>query len=106
MMKGGSLPATVVGFKYIVVVSGQSGVQEWDSDDFVNISDRVVSDNPKRRSMVIGDKVVDKVTDYRGTITARCEYLNGTKTYCVEAKHEKPGEYWFEESRLLSLEDQ
>ena len=107
MMKGGSLPATVVGFKYIVVISGQPGVSEWDADDVVNISDRVVSDNPKRRSIVIGDKVKDAVSGFQGVITAICHYKFSTQ-YEVTGRSvddKTPDSIWLDTDRLMLIKE-
>ena len=51
----------------------------------------------------IKDTVRDIVTDYYGMITARVEYFNGNKQYLVEARGERPNEFWFTEERLLIL---
>jgi hypothetical protein len=34
----------------------------------------------------LGSKVKDKVTGFKGTVTARIEYLNGCIQYCVMPK--------------------
>jgi len=39
----------------------------------------------------LGEKVKDRVTGFKGTITARIEYLNGCLQYCVEPKVGKEG---------------
>jgi len=39
----------------------------------------------------LGEKVKDKVTGFKGTITSRIEYLNGCRQYCVEPKVGKEG---------------
>lgn len=39
----------------------------------------------------LGEKVKDRVTGFKGTITSRIEYLNGCLQYCVEPKVGKEG---------------
>ncbi len=39
----------------------------------------------------LGAKVKDTVTGFKGTTTARIEYLNGCRQYCVESKLDKEG---------------
>lgn len=41
----------------------------------------------------LGAKVKDTVTGFKGTITARLEYLNGCRQYCVEPKLDKEGKH-------------
>ena len=54
----------------------------------------------------LGTKVRDKITEFEGTIIARCEYLNG----CVQdqLEGEEPtrpaGEIWLDEQRLVATE--
>lgn len=53
-----------------------------------------------------GLKAVDKVTGFKGTITARCDYLDGTKQYMVTAKApmdgKAPESIWIDESRVIA----
>lgn len=39
----------------------------------------------------LGTCVKDRVTGFKGTITARIEYLNGCLQYCIESKLDKEG---------------
>lgn len=39
----------------------------------------------------LGEKVKDIITGWKGTVTARIEYLNGCLQYCVESKVDKEG---------------
>lgn len=49
----------------------------------------------------IGFGVEDQVTGYKGVITARAEYADGTRQYRVEAGiNGTPVEHWFDEARL------
>ena len=52
----------------------------------------------------LGAKVRDTVTDFEGTITARNEWLNGCKQYCLKAKVKKDGAIkdgeWIDEGQL------
>ena len=56
----------------------------------------------------LGDKVKDTVTGFKGTITARIEYLNGCLQYCVEPKVGKEGKvekhYYVDEGQLELIE--
>ena len=50
----------------------------------------------------LGAEVTDSITDFEGTIVARCEYLNGCIQYQLEGDEPtKPGgEVWIDEQRL------
>ena len=51
-----------------------------------------------------GAKVRDKLTNFRGFVTARCEYLNGSVQYEVIPEQLKAGalksSHWMDEQRL------
>jgi len=50
-------------------------------------------------------QVKDSITGFKGTITARCEYITGCRQYLVTAKgkSDKLGEsQWFDEARILT----
>jgi len=52
----------------------------------------------------LGDDIKDTVTGFRGTITARIEYLNGCIQYCVEPKVGKEMKmekhHWIDEGQI------
>ena len=51
--------------------------------------------------MKLGDSVIDSVTGFGGTITARCEYLHGTPRVLVErSPGDKEDTRWYDESRV------
>lgn len=58
----------------------------------------------KQFKIKMGAKVKDSVTDFRGVVTARAEYLTGCRQYLVQPKADK-GKFvegnWFDEDRLL-----
>ena len=39
----------------------------------------------------LGEKVKDTITGFKGTVTARIEYLNGCLQYCIEPRVGKEG---------------
>lgn len=50
-----------------------------------------------------GDKVVEKITGFSGTITGTCFYLTGCNQYLITAKSDKnkePMAIWYDEGRL------
>jgi hypothetical protein len=49
----------------------------------------------------LGAKVKDSLTGFVGTVTARCEYLNGGPRVMLEGNDStgRPVEHWFNESR-------
>jgi len=56
----------------------------------------------------LGEKVKDTVTGFKGTITARIEYLNGCIQYCVEPKVGKEMKmekhHWIDEGQVELIE--
>ena len=52
----------------------------------------------------LGAEARDRVTGYRGVITARCQHLTGCNTYGVMRKADDKGEiadpHWFDEQRI------
>lgn len=60
----------------------------------------------------IGDRVVDTISAYRGIVTARCEYADGTVRLLVEAEGIEPKAgtpiegVWFDEGRLLVMDEE
>lgn len=55
----------------------------------------------------LGNKVRSIVSGFKGTITAKCEYLHSTTTYAVTAPEPVNGEVkieWFSASELI-IED-
>jgi hypothetical protein len=52
----------------------------------------------------LGEVVMDKVTKFNGTATARIQYLNGTTSYQVTAPVDKDGKpidpQWIDENQL------
>ena len=54
----------------------------------------------------LGKKVEDFINGFKGTVIARCEYLNGCIQYQLEGDEPtKPGmEIWLDEQRLVSEE--
>jgi len=54
-----------------------------------------------------GIRVKDQVSGFEGTITARVEYLNGCRQYCVEPKLDKEGKVqdhkYIDEGQLESI---
>lgn len=52
-----------------------------------------------------GDTVRD-VTGFTGVVTARSEFMNGCRRYCVETtgKADDTKEYWFDEGRLTLVD--
>ncbi len=55
----------------------------------------------------MGEQVIDTITNYIGTITARANYLNGENRYLLENKDTtgRPIEWWYEESRLERINE-
>lgn len=53
----------------------------------------------------LDEQVEDTVTGFRGTITARAEYLNSPNQYLLENLDStgRPIEYWVIESRIVSI---
>lgn len=52
----------------------------------------------------LGEKVKDSVTGFKGTVTARAEYLTGCRQYAVTAKtvgNKIAESGWYDEDRLL-----
>ena len=53
----------------------------------------------------IGKQVTDNITDFKGMVTARCEYITGCMQYLVTPKG-KPTKiedsHWLDEDRVLS----
>ena len=55
----------------------------------------------------LGDKVKSTVSGFAGTVTAKCEYLNGSPRCEVTASELTDGEVkraWFEASELIATE--
>lgn len=56
----------------------------------------------------LGEKVKDTITGFKGTVTARIDYLNGCLQYCVEPKVGKEGKmekhHYIDEGQLVSIE--
>lgn len=48
-----------------------------------------------------GDEVQD-ITGFKGIVTARSEYFNGCRRYCLEKTDDEKGmkDWWFDEGRL------
>lgn len=57
----------------------------------------------------LGTEVKDKITDFKGIATARIEYITGCVRYELTPKVDKDGKCldscWFDESRLLIIEE-
>ncbi len=55
----------------------------------------------------LGVQVKDSITGYRGTITARCEYITGCAQYLVQPVLNKDEAFvepkWLDEDRLMLL---
>ena len=54
--------------------------------------------------IALGAEAVDSITDFRGTVTGRVEYMTGCREYVLtpKAKKNKTGtSEWFDEDRLL-----
>ena len=55
-----------------------------------------------------GDKVVETITGFTGTITGTCFYITGCSQYLVTAKsknkHSAAKALWYDESRLVLLD--
>jgi len=52
----------------------------------------------------LGVKVRDSITGFKGTVTARAEYITGCRQYCVVPKakgNEAKGGGWYDEDRLV-----
>lgn len=55
----------------------------------------------KKCQFELGIRMSDTVTGFTGIITARCEYLAGSPSYCLESmENNKPVAEWFIENRL------
>ncbi|MDD5088084.1 MAG: hypothetical protein PHI18_04735 [bacterium] len=54
----------------------------------------------------LGDTVEDKITRYRGIVTAWMETITDRKSYLVEEVDalQSPIEWWFDEGRLTLIE--
>lgn len=49
----------------------------------------------------MGQNVVDRITGFKGKVTAITNYLYGCRRFLVEGiKDNAPVEYWFDEERL------
>ncbi len=52
----------------------------------------------------LGQKARDKITGFKGTITARAQYLYGCDQYCIVPTVDKDGKIekseWFDEGRI------
>ncbi len=63
----------------------------------------------KQKGLQLGSKVTDQVTGFTGIVTAICQYLYGTTSYCVEAFVDAAGkiseERWYHPMRLKVIED-
>ena len=46
------------------------------------------------KNLKLGTKVRDKITGFTGTITARCEYIEGYVQYCVTPKCKDGGDVY------------
>lgn len=57
--------------------------------------------------IALGVLAKDKITDFKGTVTARIEYLNGCVQYCLKPTVDKDGKSrdgeWFDESQIIIL---
>lgn len=53
----------------------------------------------------LGAKVADRVTDFKGLVTARAEYLYGEPRVLVESVDTtgRPIEFWYDEERLYEI---
>lgn len=55
----------------------------------------------------LGSKAKDKITEFEGIITARCEYLTGCNQYCITPQAER-GDYkdsvYIDEDRIELIE--
>lgn len=56
----------------------------------------------------LGQKVQDKITGFRGTVTGRCEYLTGCHQVLVAPPVDKEGKHvdaqWYDEQRCDVVE--
>ena len=55
-----------------------------------------------------GSKVKDIVTGFKGTVTGKCEYLNGCVQYCVTPKmknDKRPSGEWIDDQQLVVLKN-
>ena len=52
----------------------------------------------------LGDKAKDKITGFKGILTARCEFLTGCNRYCIQPTKLKNGQpidsIYFDEAQI------
>lgn len=50
----------------------------------------------------LGQNLTDHITGFNGKVTARCEYINGEISYCLERAGQDGAviKEWFDERRL------
>jgi hypothetical protein len=65
-------------------------------------------DQNTRRSVLLGQSVVDKLTGFKGLVTGRCEYLTGCHQVLVQPRVNAENEFveprWFDEDRAELLD--
>lgn len=55
----------------------------------------------------LGDKVIDKITNFEGIVVGEVDYLYGCKQFQVEGvdHNEQPKSWWFDEQRVERIEE-
>ena len=61
------------------------------------------------KSIKLGDKVQDKISDFEGIVSAKCDYLHGTSQLGVtpvdlDKNGKKQDSAWFEEEGLKIID--
>lgn len=61
------------------------------------------------QAVQLGDKVIDQISGFTGTVISKVEYLNGCVQFCVLPKCDKDGKYvegiYFDSQRLQVIEE-
>lgn len=55
--------------------------------------------------MKIGAIAIEQLTGFKGTVTARCEYMTGVPRICIEGADStgRPTEVWVDEARASEV---